>query len=165
MVDYKININVVLKHLDAHNLEVYAAFRHQEAERKELDRMLGYILPIWSAGIASALEQYEMIFRFNEQVNLGWQELKDHPELRAKVLAVIGPGKVVRHDFHPRKIAAHETQLGGLLALRYPDIRKDEIGLWCAVNTEVALLELCDRYGVQIKERDGIISEYRRAVN
>jgi hypothetical protein len=163
---FKINLNVVLKHLDRHNLEIYEAFKHKEVERKELDRLLGYVLPIWVSGIASSREQYDMVFQFNEQVNLGWNELKDHPELRLKVLASIGPGKEVRHDFHMRDQKPKPyANLTALLTRRYPDIRPDEIGLWCSVNNETGLIELCDRYGVQVKERDAIFSEYRRAVS
>lgn len=161
----KINLDVVLKHIDANNLGIYAAFAHQEVERKEVDTLLGYILPLWVSGIASNDAQYDMIMRFNEQVNLRWNELKDHPELRMKVLAAIGTGRTVRHQFHKRDNVASHTNLTALLRRRYPDIRREEIALWCSVNNEAQLVEFCDEYGVQEKERDVIVNEYRRAVS
>lgn len=161
----KINLDVVLKHLDTNNLEIYSAFAHQEVERKELDTLLGYVLPVWMSGIASNGEQYEMILRFNEHVNQRWNELKDHPELRMKVLAVVGPGRPVRHQFHRRDAVATHANLTTLLRQRYPDIRKEEVALWCSVNNEAQLGEFCDEHGVQEKERDVIVNEYRRAVS
>jgi hypothetical protein len=165
MTKYNINLNVVLRAIDSKNFELYQAFRHQEVERKELDRMLGYILPIWVSGIASSSEQIDMTFAFNQYINIGWRELDKHPEMRAKLLALIGPGHTVRHDFHLREATANQTNLGKLLLLRYPDIRKDEINLWCSVNNEAALLDMCNQYGIQAKERDAILVEYRRAVS
>lgn len=165
MAKYTVNINVVLKHLDAKNLEIYQAFKPKEVERKELDRMLGYILPVWVSGIDSPRDQYEMVFRFNENVNLDWRELNNHPELRAKVLAAIGGGRTVRHDFHFRQAAGKQVNLSDLLERRYPDIRKDEIALWCTVNNESALIELCRNYGIQEKDQDAILLEHRRAVS
>jgi hypothetical protein len=161
---FKINLPVVLKHLDCNNLEVYSAFEHRETERKELTRLLDYVLPLWMTGIGSSIEQYEMVLAFNQHVNSSWAELKNHPELRAKLLGVIGSGKPVRHEFHKREAATSQTSLTGLLTMCYPDIRNDEVALWCTVNNEATLRELCDRYGVQETDRHGIIAEYREVV-
>jgi hypothetical protein len=161
---HQINLNVVLRALDTHNMELYTAFKHKEVERKELERLLGYMLPVWMSSIENSQDQYEMVLRFNEFVNLNWSELKGHPELQAKVLAAIGTGKVVRHDYHMRKQSTVQTKLSDLLLQKYPDIRSEEIGLWCAVNNEAALRELCERYGVQSTERDTIFAQYRRVV-
>lgn len=163
MAQGRLNLTVLLKHLDTNNFEVYEAYRHNEAERKELDRLVGYMLPLWMSGTANGAEQARITLEFNRHVNIDWRELEGHPELRAKVLAVIGSGKQVKHDFHHRG-TRKQTALTALLAQQYPDIRKEEIALWCRTNNEAALVELCRSLGVQQKEREAIVDEYRNFV-
>ena len=155
---------LVLKHLDAQNMEVYNAFAENEVERKELDNLLGYLLPLWFTGISGSADQFQMVLQFNEHANTSWNELKDHPELRAKLLAALGLGKTVQHEFHKRDISRSPKQLTALLTTRYPDIREEEIALWCSVNNETAVKELCDQYGLQEKDRDAIVAEYRKVL-
>ncbi len=161
----KLNLSVILKHLDLRNLEVYEALRGNEEERKELDRVLSFILPLWYSGIFGGEDQLKMMIEFNRQVNIGWWDLEGHPELRAKVLGAIGVGHVVKHDFHYRERRSSETPLETLLMRKYPDIRKDEIILWCSHNSEATLTEICSSYGVQDKEKTSVIDSYRKLIS
>lgn len=164
MAKSRLNLSVLLKHLDQRNLGLYEAFRHNSEDRKELDRLLAYVLPLWVAGSDNGRDQIAILIEFNRHINLAWNELNDHPELRAKVLGSIGLGYQVRHDFHYRATRERTTALRELLVQRYPDIRVDEIRLWCAVNSEANLIELCARYGVQQHEREPILNEYRKVL-
>jgi hypothetical protein len=160
----KVNLTMLLKHLDLRNQALYEALRHNEEERKELDRMLAYILPLWMSGATDPKEQIRLALSFNQHVNISWWELDGHPELRAKILAAIGPGRVIRHDFQART-NTKITALKDLLSRLYPDIRQDEVQLWCSKNSEATLIELCSDLGMQEKERDTIITEYRNTVS
>ncbi len=160
MAANQINLQTVLKHLDLGNLNLYASYARREEDRKELDRMLSFIIPLWVSGCVNHAEQFNVMLAFNEHINLSWWELEGHPELRAKVLAAIGLGKVVRHNYHYRG-RMRQTGLTELLAYRYPDIRKDEVYLWCSINTEATLIEMCQNHGVQEAEREPILTEYR----
>lgn len=162
MAKTKLNFTIILKHLDLRNLELYEAFRQNAEERKEFDRVLSYVLPLWYSGTVNGDDQISLALTFNRHVNIGWWDLDGHPELRAKVLGAIGLGRVVKHDFHYRDQRRGENVLLAFLSLRYPDIRKDEIQLWCSTNSEAALTELCLAYGVQEKERIQIIEAYRK---
>lgn len=162
MAKTKLNFGIILKHLDLRNLELYEAFRQNAEERKEFDRVLAYVLPLWYSGVFSGEDQVNLTIKFNRQVNVDWWNLEGHPELRAKVLGAIGVGKVVKHDFHYREPQRGESALMGLLAACYPDIRKDEVQLWCSVNSEASLVELCSDYGVQETEREKILEQYRK---
>lgn len=160
----KLNFGIILKHLDLKNLELYEAFRPSQEERKEFDRALAYILPLWFSGILSGEDQISMMLNFNRYANIDWWNLEGHPELRAKVLGAIGPGHAVKHDFHHRAPQRRESALTAFLEQRYPDIRKDEITVWCSRNSEAALVELCAAWGIQDKEKEEIIEEYRKMV-
>lgn len=164
MAKSRLNLSVLLKHLDQRNLGLYEAFRHDAEDRKELERLLAYVLPLWVAGSDNGRDQIAILIEFNRHVNLNWNELSAHPELRAKVLGSIGLGYQVRHDFHYRPTRQRITVLGDLLTQRYPDIRTDEIRLWCMVNSEANLIELCAHCGVQQHEREPILNEYRKVV-
>jgi len=162
MAKTKLNFGVILKHLDLRNLELYEAFRSNEDERKEFDRVLTYVLPLWYSGVFSGEDQLNLMLKFNRHVNVDWWATDGHPELRAKVLGAIGLGHSVKHDFHYREPQRRENALMGLLSQKYPDIRKDEVQLWCSVNSEANLIELCSDYGVQETERDQIVEQYRK---
>jgi hypothetical protein len=161
----KLNLSVILKHLDTRNLEIYEAFRSNEAERKELDKNLAYLLPLWFSGTYSGEDQLTMMLDFNRHVNLEWSALDGHPELRAKVLGAIGLGRAVKHDFHYRERRATENALTAFLNNRYPDIRKDEIALWCLRNSEATLVDMCSIYGIQEKETADIVESYRKVIS
>lgn len=163
MAKGRLNLSVILKHLDSNNFEVYECYRQNEADRKEFDRMLAYILPLWMSGVQNGRDQVALTLAFNQHVNIGWRELDGHHELRAKVLAAIGPGKPLRHDFHLRE-QRKQNALTELLVRRYPDIRKDEVGLWCRRNSEANLIDLARDHGLQQKDIDRILEEYRRVV-
>lgn len=160
----KLNLTVLLKHFDLKNMSVYEAYKSNDAERKELEQMLQYILPLWVSGVATAREQIEILFNFNEHINEGWWELGKHPELQAKLLASIGLGKQVKHDFQYRHKKNNTNKLNEFLRLRYPDVRIDEIRLWCLTNSEKVLSSLLDDYGIQNSEQTIILSEYRKVL-
>lgn len=159
------NLKVILKHLDRRNLEVYEAFRYNGGDRKELDQLLAYVLPLWMSGTLTGHDQFRLMVQFNKHINLCWWELGQHPELRAKMLAVIGPGHVLQHDYHARRPRRQMTALMGLLSRRYQDMREDEVQLWCSVNSEATLLEMCREYGVQEQDRESILIEYRNLIS
>jgi hypothetical protein len=165
MARTKLNIGVILKHLDLQNLELYAALRQNEEERKEFDRVLAYALPMWFAGTFNGDDQINLMLDFNRHVNIEWRNLDGHPELRAKVLGAIGLGHVVKHDFHFREPEKRVGALTALLMRQYPDIRKDEVTLWCSVNSEATVIELCSLWGVQDTEKQTIIDAYRKIVS
>lgn len=163
MAKSNLKLNVLLKHLDLRNPEIFAALSQTEADRKELERALAYLLPLWVSGTIEGRDQIALMFTFNQHVNIGWSELDQHPELRAKVLASVGLGRVVRHDYQARE-RRKATTLLDFLSRRYPDIREPEVELWCATNSEADLIALCRDYGMQEDARRVIIDEYRNMV-
>jgi hypothetical protein len=142
-------------------MEVYEALKHNEEDRKELESVLHYLLPLWYCGLNDAQDQLNMMINFNRQINIDWVLLNEHPELRTKILAAIGLGHVARHDFHYRKQKKSISPLKSFLEQKYPDIKDDEIELWCHMNSETSLIDLCSIYGIQEKERTEIINCYR----
>lgn len=165
MANHKLNLSVILKHLDLRNLELYEALRGNDADRKEFEKNLAYILPLWFSGTYSGKDQLTLMLDFNRHVNIDWFNLDGHPELRAKVLGAIGLGRVVKHDFHYRERRASESALTAFLSQRYPDIRKDEIKLWCSINSEGTLIEMCSAWGIQKDEKTNIVEAYRKIVS
>jgi hypothetical protein len=159
-----LNLTVLLKHLDLQNLSIYEANYQDEAKRKELERMLQYILPLWVAGVGNAREQLQILFPFNQHINQNWWELKNHPELQAKLLASIGLKKQLNHDFQYRGKKTNINRLDTFLRKHYNGIRRHEIEVWCRLNSEKILLSLLDDYGVQNNERESILAEYRKCI-
>jgi hypothetical protein len=164
MAKSKLNLTVILKHLDLRNLELYEAMRGNEEERKEFDRVLGYLLPLWYSGTFGSEDQISLMIDFNRHVNLDWPNLEGHPELRAKVLGAIGVGHVVKHDFHYRTRTTAGDALKAFLEQSYPDIREDEVQLWCSRNSITTLTEMCSRWGIQDIDKSAIIDAYKKLV-
>ncbi len=161
----KLNLSVILKHLDLRNLELYEALRGNEEERKEFERVLAFVLPLWYSGMFGGEDQLNMMIDFNRHVNIDWWNLDRHPELRSKVLGAIGVGRVIKHDFHYRERRPSGTALEALLMQQYPDIRKDEIMLWCSINSEATLIEMCSSWGVQEDDKKSVIDAYRKVIS
>lgn len=154
----------ILKVLDQKKFGLYKAFTTDESERKELERLIGYLLPIWMSGAVDDADHARMIVRFNRIANEGWFAFRNHPELQAKILACVGVGREVRHSFYKVARSTPSPKLTELLQERYRDIRRDEIRLWCQKNSEADVAELAAASGRQNDDVKAIVEEYRRLV-
>lgn len=161
----RLEVHTITRQLDQQNFGLYRKLKENEADCKEIEKMLGYTLPLWMIGSMNDGDHAELLWRFNRMANAGWYtSLAKHPELRCKLLACVGLGRETRHNFVKVTKAPSSTELEDLLRMKYPDIRSNEVLLWCRRNDEETVRDFAAVYGLQEDETDKVVSEYRKFV-
>lgn len=160
----KLDLFAVLGLLDKNELAVYPTLRGDADMLKEFEQMVGWLLPQWMTGANSEDDLIYLTLAFNEICNTRWFELSRHPELQAKLLAACGTGRATRHKFFKAKKNKVLTQISNLLSVKYPDIRDDEVLIWCQLNDQKDVKDLAEACGYQKDEVKKVLESYKRVI-
>jgi len=160
-VKRKVDLFVVLEGLDRRNMKLYDEIAVDAEARKELDREIGYMLPIWMTGAARNDDHMALIDRFNACCNLHWFKLYGNPRMQLRLLAHIGLGRKVAHRFNKVKAAPRSTALFDLLSLTHPDIRGQEVRIWVSKNTVEDVEELARGHGWTDEQVEKVLKNYK----
>ena len=159
---HQLNLPKLLDRLDMRDYTLYDVLSADEADRKEFERLLGFLLPSYMAGAKNDTDHAALVREWSS-IDINWRGLGKHPALRAKLLASMGLGKRVRHhlDLYSKSSV---SALVEFLNTVYPGIRMTEIRSWCRRNSEADLIELATRRGIQKEDLAKLVNEYGRFV-
>ncbi len=159
----RVDIFSVMRKLDAGNKDVYSQYRKDKEALKELDSFIGFLALRWMSAADGPNDDAEYCLEsVNELVNGGYFRLSGHHELQAKLLAVAGARKKVRHAWIPqpkRRIGGLATQ--AVLGM-HPHMKDDEVRLWIDMFGTEAVLEVARRIGWQSEELQKLEKELAR---
>lgn len=150
-----------LRSLDSGDLTVYEASCNTDAEHKDFDREVGWMLPQWMSSATNPKQQSQLIVNVNKVAVL-WGALNSHPQLRTQLLATCGLGRTTKHRFPRAKKSASYGSLHKLLLQVYPDVNPEEVELWCKNNNIKDVEELARTYGLQDKELDPLLKAFKK---
>lgn len=143
----KLDLFMVLEALDLRDLNIYDEISADPEATKELNRDVGYMLPIWMTGAANNRDHAELIQRFNACCNLRWFDLSGKHRLQTRLLAHIGLGRKVAHRFNKIVGAPRSSAVLDLLMLTHPDIRPEEARIWVQRRSWADTEELARGHG------------------
>ncbi len=154
------NLFQVLMELDRRNFDVFKELAVDEETLKELINLSGWMLPLWMTGSSNPNDERELVHEF-DTFNDIWDSTYGHPELRVKLLASCGSGISSPHRYVKRASAKYNSKVFELLRLWIPDIKIEEVELWCRKSTEENVRELAQLCGFQDKEIPPIIKAFQ----
>lgn len=148
----KIDIFSVMRKLDAGNKNIYSSMSDKDAI-KELDSFIGFLALRWmSVAEGDKNDAAFCLEAVNEIANPSYFKLSGHHELQAKLLAVAGARKRIRHGW----ISPPKKKIGALAARvvleMYPHLKDDEVALWIDECGKEAVVDLARRIGWQEDE-------------
>lgn len=158
----KFDLFFVLKELDKNNLKIYESFENEEDLKKEIDKLLSWLLPQWMSASSNDDVEKFLTERVNFICNKSWFKIRNHPKLQAKLLSSCGPGKPIRHRYVKKHHTSSVPNIRILLEAGYPDIKEEEIILWCKKNSPQQVKEFAEENGYQQNEVDEIMKEYKK---
>ena len=154
----KLDLPALMHHFDLRNLGIYDSLAKDENAEAELSKMVNWVIPQWFSSSTNEQDERALVENFNENCNGVWKELSKYPKLQTKLLSSCGLGKQTKRRFYKLKRNSDTNKLMNLLEMVYPDIKNEEIYLWCEKNTEEDVRELCEYVGYQEKETNEIIN-------
>jgi hypothetical protein len=157
---YSVKIDQILAEIDKRNFSLYDAIEEDEELLAEINKLLGFMLPVWMAGAINDQQHQEAILAFDEIANTGWYKLKDHPKLQMLLLCATGNGKPVRHKFMASGARKEYSKIHDVFLRRYPDIRKEDVKAWSRKHTSQDFENLLRGLGEQEKEIKEIVKEF-----
>lgn len=151
-----------LLHLDNGDMTWYAGISDPD-ERNGVDKNIGWLIPQWFLSSDDESRHEYLILMFDDVCNLGWGNLKDHPELRTKLLAAIAMGSTKHTFFKPTtaKLPVF-AELFNLLQDEYEDIREEDVVLWVKTSHIDELEDLIEKSGIQMENRISLYEQYER---
>lgn len=85
---------------------------------------------------------------------------REHPDLVMQlVLLHLGGFGKTRHAFNRKD--AEVVKLMDFIRIFTPDVREEEIALWCKAQDQETISDLTMRAGLQRKDADGIVKSWR----
>ncbi len=152
-----------LASLDLNSLDLYERLSEDPEALAEHHKAIGWLLPQWMTASPTPASHKALVLMFDELCNPGWYELSNHPMLQTKLLALIGLGKRTQHKFFSRGGRASATpELVAFLQLEYPDIRADEVSLFCRDSTLDDLHDLLYHHGIAVDKHAAIVKQYQK---
>lgn len=163
----KLDIQDVLSRLDKNDLHVFDSFSVNSTERVELSKNISWMIPQWATAAYTDAAHRNAVIMFDTLCNPGWGAFYKHPELQTKLLGVIGSGKTVRHRFFRPSYSGNRNYMNSMLVdmirVDHPDIRDNEVLLWCKTHDEEIVIDLMDADGIiSEKDRKEILKMYRK---
>jgi hypothetical protein len=89
-------------------------------------------------------------------------EIRKYPELQMMLLAMVGVGKVQRHEWMPKPKAQKKNKVLEMLGEIYPTWKRDELELYFEINSEDELMDLFESMGHQKEELKKIKAEVKK---
>jgi hypothetical protein len=148
----KIDIFAVMRMLDAGNKNIYANFTDKES-LKELDSFIGFLALRWmSVAEGDKNDAAFCLEAINEIANQNYFKLSDHHELQAKLLAIAGARKRIRHGWISPPKKKNSVLATRVVIEMYPHLKDDEVSLWISECGKDAVVDLARRIGWQEDE-------------
>jgi len=160
MADYTLDIFSILGRFDENNLDVYSVMTEDAAMQGEFDKNVGWLYVQWMTGAVSDRDHRQLLMRFSDLANSGWDKFAKHPELQSKLLAAVGLGRRVKHKFFKIQRSKAISLVREMLEHRYIGIRAEEVQIWISKNTEDSLVELSGWLGYQQDQIEKLKAEF-----
>lgn len=156
------NLQDVLTHLDQNDLSIYEMFANDHEAAAKFDKDVSWMLPQWITTSNNEAEHRVQVIMFDEICNPGWGKFYRHPKLQAQLLALVGPGRKVRHKFYRPTggRAPGMDALFDLLLAEMEDIRPDEVVLWVQSSDIEELEDLLFSHGIPVEKHKEIKAQY-----
>jgi len=138
--DYALDIKQVLSAIDTQKLDYYQGLTEQERKAYSHFVIMRYLSSLPNN---SALQQYA-ILAVNDLVNIGFGDLREHPELQHMLLCCAGSGARQYHPWVP--VARAKKQRGNpvaeLVENYYPHLNSQEVRLMLCTITRQQIIDL-----------------------
>lgn len=156
----KIDLFLILKHLDSNDYTVYQQLSEDKELIKEFEKQVGWLIPQWMTCGVMENGHREMITRWIEKADQVWGSLAEYPELRTKLLAACGMGQPMKHKFTKPKGIKRKDPIYDLVLELYPGARPEEVPLFLKETSLEELLDLCKSVGYQKEELELVEKHY-----
>jgi len=146
-VKYEVPIAQVMAAVDLRNKEFYEKL--SEVERKAVNL---YMAQRWASQVEGTREvQEEYLMMVNSLSNIDFvATTSDHNDLRWRVLALVGLGQRLKHEFIPPKGAKKDRLYEWLVDL-FPQLSEDEIQLFRQLNGDDVLKQSAESMNIADK--------------
>lgn len=142
-----IPLKAMLEAIDTNDFGFYS--RLTPEQQKEFSPWLA----MRYASSAQGSMTHHYLLMVNDIVNSRFSDLKNHPDLQWKLLAVCGSGRPTFHPWiAPGKGKRKMSKVMDLLQERYPDLGYDDLELLLLLNSQDDLRELARDMGMEEKE-------------
>jgi hypothetical protein len=135
---YKLPIEQVMSAVDLRKGDYYS-----KLSPEDLKALSTYMVQRWSSQVQGDREiQEHYLTTINDLSNLDYIATgSEHDELRWKVIALVGLGQKMRHEFIPPK-GAKKDKLTQWLVEQFPSLSDDEIELFRELNGDAFLADM-----------------------
>lgn len=124
-------------------------------ERKDLNKQI-WILTRWMSSTKNHSEHH--LLMVNDIVNMNSSDLKNHPELQWKLLALCGSGKTQMHQWIAPPRGAKKNKIEAAILKIFPLLKDDDLELLLSINTTATLSEFFKENGLSDKEVNELIT-------
>lgn len=133
---YKLPIEQVMSAIDLRKGNYYNNL--VDEDKKALST---YMVQRWASQVQGSLEiQEHYLITINELSNIDYiSTTSKHEEMRWRVMALVGLGQKLRHEFIPPR-GAKKDKLSAWLIEQFPNLNDDEMELFRTIN-EVEVFE------------------------
>lgn len=147
-VEYKVDINRVMAAIDLRNRKFYGDL--DDESRKSVNL---YMAQRWASQVQGDRElQEHYLLMVNDLSNIDFVATTSaHDELRWRVLALVGLGQKMRHEFVPPR-GQRKDRLSEWLQEIHPHLSDDEINLFRDINGTDALKEAAEAMNLADKK-------------
>lgn len=156
----KLDIFPILAEFDRGSMDVREQLKGDPEVLKEFDALLPFMLVMWMTGATDNRTHAELIARFNRKANPYWGTIRKDPDLMSKFLAMIGPGRPIRHHFVRPGTQKKIDLVHDLLRLEYPDVSESEVRTWCRLNSVDVLIHIAKSHGYQDDDIEAVVKAY-----
>jgi len=152
--EHKLDLfKVVLPALDRRNKNFYRDASVEE--QRELGKLI-WALTRWMSHTKNNTEHH--LLMVNDAINQWSSDLKGHPELQWKLLAVCGFGSSQMHQWIAPPKGVKKNKLETAILSLMPLLNDDELDVFMAINTNESLTLFFKDHGLSDKEISEILS-------
>jgi hypothetical protein len=155
-----LNVFDVLKALDRGDMELHERISALgEAERKELDGFLSYPALRWMSAAEDQSAHGDALLLVNEFANVGYFEFGREKSLQAKLLAIAGQRRWIKHIWIAGPKNRRTSKLREALRRLWPNMNDGDCDLWYELNGIEGVGELAGLAGLQKDETKELLDE------
>lgn len=157
MSGHKLDIFETLAAIDRRNFDYF--------EKLSDEQRKGFAPPVvlkWVAGVEGPMaEQY--LWLTNQQVNVNFWDIYEHPELQFKLMASVGRGRNQRHKWIALpKTKSKTDKISVFLSQYWPDANDEELGIILNQYTHETFSAFVLSAGLVPAEEKEVIAAYER---
>lgn len=153
--EHKLDLfKTILPALDRRDVNFYE--NSTDEEKKELGKQV-WTLTRWMSSSKNNAEHHLLIV--NDVVNKNSSDLKRHPELQWKLLALCGIGKSQSHLWIAPPKGIKKNKVEEAVLKIYPLLKNDDLELLLKINSNEELTDLFKGAGLSDKEINELLSK------